>query len=412
MKKTFLLILILSFLLPSCAYNNEKITTKISLEEEINYLPYTFSLETTSELSPLEPKENILLGAYFPYNINYGIKDYESTLSKSMNHYVYEYTLGTEFDTMFILDCISQNKTPFIKVIPKKYDKYNLEQIQSLSNILNGFNVSCYIDLLPSPSQSIYDYDKYKAYFEKSSEILRNEIDNVSIIFTPNSNELFISSEFYPHSSSYDFLGFSYIGNIQNNNERIYSDFFNKFNYVYKNKETTKPIFITTFALSYFSKINNTYYINENINHINNIINTIKENYKRVKGINFYDVNSIINNFDGEKNNIDNYRLTENKKIKDNFYNLINDSVFLEKYEYTDNIEKDKYIYDAILVDDNYYISTEIDSNIYFEQMKHNSNIISYTFNNKNYYRLDDLLYNKQKYNIKIDDYNKTIKLY
>lgn len=412
MKNIPLVIFILSFLMCSCTSTSQQTTTKIILDEP-EIIEYTLSFENTQELNTLEPKEGIVLGAYFPYSIYYGIKEYENVTEKSMNHYVYEYILGTEFDTTFIIDCISKNKIPFIKVIPKSYDKYNLDHIESLSSLLEYLNINCYVELFPSPSDMQYSADNYKDYFEKSSTILKNKNENISIIFTPNSNELFSSYDFYPSHSSYDFLGFNYIGKIlNNNNDNIYEDFFHKFNYVYKNNQYNKPIFITTFAVSHFSLLNNTYYIDENISYTNYIINTLKENYKKVKGINFYDIDSRINTFQGENNYNDNYKITENKKIKDNFQKLITDYAFLEKYEYSKIDKKDKYIYDALLVEDDYYVSTKIDSNVYFEEMKHNEIISSYTFHDKQYYKLNDLFNNTQKYNIKINDTNKTITLY
>lgn len=411
MKKIFLLIFTISFLICSCSNNNEEIKTKLTIEEPKIY-PYTLTFENSKSLSPLESEDGILLGAYFPYDINYGIKDYEKNFPKNMNHYVYEYVLGTEFDTTFILDCIANNKTPFIKTIPKDYNKYNLEQIETLSNILTIFNVDCYIELLPCPSENYYDPEKYKQYFEKSSDILKNNNKNISIVFTPNPDELFSSNDFYPNSESYDFLGFRYIGNILNEEDFLYEGFFDKFNYVYKNKQTDKPIFITTFALSHFSTSNNTYYIDENINYANNIIDTLKKEYKRVKGINFYDIDSRITDFDGEVSNIDNYKITENEKIKNNFYNIIKDDIFLEKYEELNDNEKKSYSYDAILTENNYYVSTEIAYNRHFEQMKHNELYSSYIFDNKSYYKLNDLFDNEQKYNIKIDNIEKKIIIY
>lgn len=412
MKKIFLIIFTLCFLICSCSYNNnEEIATKLAIEDPQIY-PYTFIFENKLELSPLEPEEGILIGTYFPYNLNYGINDYEKHFPKNMNHYVYEYVLGTEFDTTFLLDCIANNKIPFIKAIPKNYDNYNIDQIASLSNIIKTFNINCYIELLPCPSEKYYNPEDYKQYFEKSSELLRNANQNISIIFTPNQDELFIANDFYPSEQSYDFLGFNYIGSILDDEDFLYENFFNKFNYIYKNKHTDKPIFITTFALSHFSKSNSTYYIDESINYFNNIITIIKSDYKRVKGINFYDVNSTITEFLGEYNNIDNYRITENEKIKNNFYEVIKNDIFLEKYEEPTDYQIKSYSYDAVLVENDYYVSTEIADNKHFEQMKHNPISSSYTFDNKDYYKLDDLFNNEQKHTVKVDTINKKIIVY
>lgn len=415
MKKIILFILAVSFLFYGCSsgnYNSQVLNESDNENEQKQDMEeYTFLFEQTDQLNALEPEENILLGAYFPYNIEYGIEKYEQDLPKGMNHYVYEYILGTEFDTTFILDCISKNKIPFIKVIPNNYNKYDTNQIRSLSKILSTFNIGCYIELFPMPSDKQYDHTKYKEYFEESSSILKETNNDNSIIFSPNPNELFDSINFYPSSETYDFLGFNYIGSILNKNEYeyIYEDFFQKFDYVYSSKNITKPIFITTFALSYFSKIDSTYYLDENINYINEIIIKIKDNYKRVKGINFYDVDSRYQNFNGEVLHQDDYRLTENEKIRNNFYELIKDDLFLSEYEASEKLQKNSYMYDAILMDNNYYISSQVLNNKHIEQVQYNETIKTYNFYGNQYYELESLFKDNTNYNIEIDDINKKI---
>lgn len=380
--------------------------TEISIEN--TQIPYTLTFDVTYDLSELENENNIIYGINTRFDDEMRIKDFEEKSSVDANHYVYEYILGTEFDEKFILDCISSGKSAFIRVIPSKYNMYNTQLIYDLCDTLSFYNIQYYIELFPNPSDNISPI-KYIAYFNDASYILKNNIEDLAIIFTPNYENLLLSNDYYPDIASYDFVGFEYIGYIENKDDEIYNDFFNKLDYVYYQNYFKKPIFITTFALSYYSNKYSTYYVYQNIEFINNIFSKINENYYRVKGINFYSIEDSQDFFKNEKYNNDNYSIIENDKIKANFNKLVSSSDFSNKYIENDGVFSKQYIYDAILVDDNYYVNAKILENKYIIKLNYGNSLNSYIFNKKNYINIHNLLEIDGKLSLYVDDSKKHI---
>ncbi len=397
----------ISILLVGCA--KTKVEAPTSLETQT---PYVLSFEQTTKLNTLEPTDGILFGIYFNENYEYMVKDFEPKIVKNPNHYVYEYVLGTTFDTNKIIECIATNRTFYLKIIPNKYSTFNLADISSVANIINAFNIDCYVELFPNPSTKDYSPEIYKDYFEQSSEILKQNENNISIIYTPSKENLTEAEVFCPNFDSFDFVGYEYIGYIQNKNENIYEDFFAKFDYVYKTFQSQKPIFITTFAISNYSNRFNTYYIEESTNYINEVFDKISKDYPRVKGVNFYDINSKDTPFIQNEYNNDDYMLTSNLEILSNFNNLISNEYFLSEL-ITTTTSQDilKYNYDALMVNDEYFVSTDIISNP-FLKIANSNNYIAYDFNGKQYYKLIDLQKDIKNYFVKIDTNNNIIKLH
>ncbi len=415
MKRIFaFFIALIIFIISSCLNTNTIETNYLNSKEEgDSYIPYILKFEQNVKLSTLENEDGILLGAKINTDEDYGIKEFEEKLVKSPNHYVYEYVLGTSFDTNIILDCIAKNKILFLRIIPNKYTVFSLNDISSVANIIDMFNIDCYIELLPNPTLEVYSPENYIGYFEQSSKILKKNDTKVAIIYTPSVEEISETSNFCPSLDSFDFIGYNYIGYIKNSDQYLYEDFFTKFNYVYKAYSDVKPIFITTFALSYYSEKYNTYYTNESITQINTIFETIEKDYERVKAINFYDINSKTVSFKNAKYNEDNYRLTENEKILANFNTLISKNLFKNQIEKNSNVDdKMQFMYDAVMLDDEYYVSENILTNKFLQNLVENKKFIRYNFENASYLKLNDIFYDQNKYFIEIDNLNNYIRIY
>ncbi len=408
MRKKFILPIFLFLIIIFVGCDKEEVE---NADFEITETPYILKFEKVIDYTTLEPSKGMMLGINFNRSMENDVLKYEQSLEKSPSHYVYEYILGTEFDDNYILESIAKNKILYIKLIPSKFNMYNIEEVEKVSEKIKSYNIDCYIELFPNPSTQDYDSEKYKEYFYKSSVILKSNIKNASIIFTPNSNELFSSADFVPDKDCYDFVGFEYVGNINITETEMFNNFYNKFIYIYETYSEEKPIFITTFALSYFSNKENTYYVNENIKFINDLFKDLSENYKRVKGVNFYDIDVKNSPFENKDYNNENYRLTENKKILDNFNTLISNSYFNSEFEQNGQYEKSSALYDALLVDDVYFVSEKVFNNSDIIKMNEKEKFNSYNFGENVYYKMDDLFKNVESYSIDINNSNKIIKL-
>lgn len=313
MKKISSLVIIIIFLfLVSCE------NTKNVIIEENEVLAGSINNATKPITDKNNTKKNkyankIVTGVYSS-DYNYDNNDINTNL------YVYNYILGSDFDESFILECIAKNKTPYICISFSKYNEYDLGAIQQLSRQLSKYYVDCYIELCPSPTYEEYNKEEYIKFFEKSSDIFKTDIKNAYIVFTPSTKNLYTSTDFTPNPDYFDFVGFEYIGYITPDNEgSIYNDFFAKFNYVYKAYENIKPIFITKFAVSHYTEKNHSYYITENIEYMNEVFEILLNDYPKLSGINFYNVDARLNKFDDVTFNEDNYKFTEDNDI---FLNL------------------------------------------------------------------------------------------
>lgn len=412
MKKIFgfLSIFMLTILISCSNELNDKKDTPVSSQEDLKYTQYTLMVEKETPLQTLEPKDAVVLGYKFDKEENYGIKEFEKKVDKKANHYVYEYTLGSEFDTGFLIECIARNKIPFISISASEFNKYDLDEVQKISDIISSFYIDCYIELFPKPTSEMYDYDKYKEHFKNSSEIFKNDIENVSIIYTASTDDLYSSNKFYPDEDYLDFVGFYYIGYILENEDTLFNDFFNKFNYVYKTYSGRKPIFITKFAISHFSLKSHGYYISENIEYTNEIFSKLNSDYKRVKGINILDVDATKYPLDNDIYNDDNYKFTENDKILENMNAILNHNIFLSEYENDEQKDSVKHFYDAYLVDDKFYVVHDIFENDFFADKNFNNQIESTLIDNKKCYSLDEIC-SLYSVNYTVDRINKIISI-
>lgn len=381
-------------------------TSSVSVLPEDVITSHTLVMNVKYRLTSLESSK-ILYGVYTNIDIDNRIKDFEieeiegiSHNNIDANHYVYEYVLGTQFNEEFLLDCIASNKDAYIKVIASDYNKYDIVEIYTLVNELKNYNINYFIELFPNPDNQDSS-NKYVAHFNKSSEIFKKNIKNCAIIFTPNKDELIAQDEYYPNIDAYDFVGYEYVGYI--NDDELYDDFFNKFNYVYYENYLDKPIFITTFAISYYSKIYSTYYVNENISKINEIFDKIENNYYRVKGVNFYNITNSEDFFENDKYIYDNYNIVENEKINENFIKLISSDNFENEYEFKGDIFSEKFTYNAILVNDTYYVDDRILENVYISKMNYDIDENSYIFNKKTFINTKDLFKINENYSVYFD---------
>ncbi len=328
------LCLILVFL-TGCSYIDINSAKEVLPSEMVTPVTKTYekSLGTTYNIfyernipsKKLEPTSGMLLGAYIlaSKNIDYDITTFESRVDKPHNQYVYNYTLGKKFDNSFILKCIARGKTPYIVVNPDLSDRYSLTYIEKLSKDIGFFNVEVFIELYPSPSSNTFDSKDYKLFFENAYNIFSKNIKNVSLVYTPNVEELSEMEAFHPGLKYVDWIGYKYVGTINPNNENIYPDFFTKLDYIYKTYEETNPIIISMYTLSHYTKTNHKYYDNEFLDEIETVYKKLAREYPRVKAINYFDINGLKI---GKSYGNDNYSISENSNISKKYGSILTSS--------------------------------------------------------------------------------------
>lgn len=294
------------------------------------------------------------IGAYIlsDNSINGNIKSFEEKMKFSHSHYLYTYKLGNSFNDEWLYECISNNKTPYIIIKPEDGNYYNLENIENFYNNISRYNSFFFIELYPLEVSKNYDMEKYKTFFNEASKILK-ENEKIAIVFNNFDLSPIDASMFTPDENSYDWVGLSYFGTIK---DGTYPDFYSNLNFIYDSYSSTKPIFISNFAISHYSKTTGTYL--NGIDEINNIYDNLNEKYPRVKGINYININGIRTSKNFSQ---DNFLLTDTKEIYDEYGKTLENNNF--KSNITDEKDKIKsldinlylkaYNYDGILYFDN-----------------------------------------------------------
>lgn len=335
-------------------YNAEQlpVINQLTTEKE-NYALYIE--KSNMEKAKHEPDDGLYLGFYMDQmDENLSIERFESLVSKKHAFYVHNYTLGTAFPESFILNCISKLKTPNIIINPpNEYDPFNKTLLIKTAKEFGKYKTPMFIHFYPNPTN--YNSDEYVSYFKLAYEVFNQYLNDVTFVFSIKTNELLDYRVFYPGDQYVDWIGLNYYEMLNNENKFDNSNFssLEYFYYIFQNK---KPIFISQYAVSNYSDINNTYYTAEASKKITDFYNTVANYYPRIKAINY--INTTKEDLN-QKNKTNNFLVTENKTILNNYKQAIKDDYFLSsiKTGKIDSFINAKSPFDVYKIDRTYYIS-------------------------------------------------------
>lgn len=292
---------------------------------KVNKIDKTYLLhyfEDKYEYSKYEPEEKCYLGAYILSNkkVDYDIKSFENIVEKPHSLYMYNLKSGETILENWILDCISNMKTPYI-VLKIEEDTSELEVL--IENI-SMYNIPVFIQI--STLDVSVDPQKYINFYRNASNLIRTKMPNAAIVWSVESTNVYESLRYYPGDLYVDWIGLEVMkilddkGNYRDDDIEQYIE---QFYYTYQKK---KPLLISKFAISHFTTYDHVYRINEASEEIINMYDCIANKYPRIKGIIYLDFNGL--EVKTKNKSKDNFSVTDNEKMLSTYKSAIGNKRF------------------------------------------------------------------------------------
>jgi hypothetical protein len=340
----------------------EQDNVEVFTKQETKRDPHTLYVESSLEQAKYEPQKGAYLGAYVLANkqLNFSAEAFEELTEKKHAIYLYNMKLDDEFPETWILSCIKNKSTPLVTIKPPNdYNPFDAVKLIEAAKKFGKYDIPIFVSFYPEPSKKGFNPNAYKDYFKKAYNAFSEHAPNTAMIFGVSRDEMIDYKKYYPGDNYVDWVGLNIYEPIQEADGLVYgNDIFEIIDYYYYTFQKTKPIMLTQFGVSYYSSEKKTYFPEQSMKEIQRVYNNIATYYPRIKGIVYMDFNGmgILEGSDLA----DNYSVTEDEKILNEYKNIISSNFFLSNIE-TNNLTKLKdYIkspFEAYYYNDKYYIS-------------------------------------------------------
>ncbi|MCL1936535.1 MAG: hypothetical protein FWF57_09220 [Defluviitaleaceae bacterium] len=276
------------------------------------------------KLAPLEINGRVHSGVHFLIDnnlINSQIENFEQNVGISHTIYTSEFTLGDTINEIWLFELISKSRIPNIILNPRNtLSPFDRNAINILANHLGSLRIPIFIDIFPQARN--FNSIEYVSFFRYAREVFREIAPNVIFIFSINENDILDFWSFYPGHEYVDWVKINHYINADDNLQRwIY-----RLEAFYHSINMYKPIMVS-FGISHFSSKNHTYYTLTTGPKIVEFIDTILNDFKRVRAIIYKDINFIEN--PNENNSTDNFSISENSIVMDYYIQAMSSDIFL-----------------------------------------------------------------------------------
>jgi len=174
-----------------------------------------------------------------------------------------------------------------------------------------------------------------KLYIEKFrlvSKVMKEEAPNVAMVWSPAANPKRNIHDYYPGDEYVDWVGLSiYSVKFFNGDVNSPADQVNpldSLDYVYQAYADRKPIMVSEYGATHFSKAGNTSTVNFAITKMNMLYHGAKLKYPRLKNINWFSLNTLTDSHSAERS-LNNFSLTENSSLFNAYKAMIKDPYYL-----------------------------------------------------------------------------------
>lgn len=275
---------------------NRDESISVDIQYQIKKLPYTVYMQKEIEYSSYEPKKGAYLGAYVLANpeIDFDITKFEEAVGKNIAISIRHYRLGQKFPKQWLLLCLAQNKAPYVVIEPDNIKTpYNTNLLQQVAQQFeNAYGMPVFLEFYPNPKE-FGNPSEYIAYFQLAKEIFSQYVPNAVFVWSVDMEDIYDSILYYPGDDYVDWIGMSMYFPIYKNNEPYVVNVTERLDYFYNMYQNKKPMMISKLAVSHYSKKGHTFYTEEASNLIQYIYSEIAQEYPRIKGINYVDINNI-----------------------------------------------------------------------------------------------------------------------
>ncbi|ADL06956.1 stalk domain-containing protein [Thermosediminibacter oceani] len=291
------------------------------------------------KLAKYEPVEGTYLGAYVYQDtlIKGDMKEFNRLTGKKHASFFLYVGYGQKFPQWWIDQLKEVGAAAHIAWEPNK----GLDQVKD-DEYLRGFARKLKEAGIPVflrfASEMNGDWTAYsgdpKKYIEKwrlVHDVMEQEAPNVMMVWTVFTFPQSTIIKYYPGDEYVDWVGVNIYNVVYHNNnikhKASHEDPLELLDYVYDTFSMRKPIQISEYGATHYTVTDGKYYEDFAIQKITRMYNGIKTRYPRVKSIFYFNVNNLANAPEGRR--INNYAITDNKRILGTYSELIEDPHFL-----------------------------------------------------------------------------------
>jgi hypothetical protein len=320
---------------------------------------FTLFREQDCNLSLYEPESGCLIGAYIQSSIpvNQDLKLFEASVGKEHSFYTYFMKMGQPFPADWVLNCISENKTPNIVITPENIDDpFNTSFLERTAKKISEFYVPVFVHIYPIKAEYGYDTREYINFYKVAAAVFKRYASNAALVWDIDLKDATLAEEYYPGDDYIDWVGLNVYQNIEDKNTNLPDNAdFNHFYYMFQER---KPIFISQLGISHFTKNTYSYHVKESGERFKDFYDSVKNDYPRVKAVNYMDYNGIspVNMPEGENN----YSVTDHEDMTEYYSKAVSGEYFLSEVDFSLRGERVKQLirepYKVNYYDGDYYL--------------------------------------------------------
>ena len=283
-----------------------------------------------------EPNEGCYLGAYIlsDRRVNYNIEDFEKAVKKEHCFYTYHITDEGKFPLIWLMECISEKKTP-IFILTAKISE-DMTRIEKLADSLGEYNVPIFLEI--NTYKEGYEREEYINFFRMASDIVKKKAPNVAVIWGSEASQVYDAMKFYPGDEYVDWVGLTIYERIGSDNtiERYSA----QVEYFYQNFQYKKPIFISGLCVSHYTSYGHIYQNKNAADEINRLYNEIAVRYPRIKAVSYADFNAFETNTQREEK--DDFCLTDSAEMLEAYRESIKNKRFISSLRENEELKEQR----------------------------------------------------------------------
>lgn len=321
----------------------DKLNSELELYIEDNYIP-----AQTTTLQKFEPQFGSYFGAYIEHDTNLEslkaerYNSFNKMVGKQHSVFFTYHKYGNPFPTVFANNVKAAGGALQLALEPSagldavKEDEYLISFAKAAAEADVPIFLRYASEMNGSWVKWHGDPKKYIEKFRLVHDVMEKYAPNVAMVFSPSSDPKQEIAAYYPGDNYVDWVGLSmYSVNYFNGDVKQPADTVNPLDlldYVYELYADKKPIMISEFAATHFSKASNSDATNFSVTKLSMLYNGIKLKYPRVKAVHWFSLNTLVNAHSAERK-LNNFSLTENKKVLAAYSKAVSDPYYLTQVQ-------------------------------------------------------------------------------
>jgi len=315
---------------------------KLNTELEL-YIEDKIPLQSNVALSKFEPAQGLYIGAYIEKDSHLEAKKSEKyrafneLTAKQHGIYFTYHKYGQPFPKVLAANVKAVGGAIQLALEPKTLaDIKNDEYLKQFAKDAQDAGTPIFLRFASEMNGSWVNWNgNPKLYIEKFRlihDVMEQYAPNVAMLWSPAANPKQTINDYYPGDKYVDWVGLSmYSVKYFNGDVKTPADHVNPLDlldYVYEQYADRKPIMVSEYGATHFSKAGNTDTTTFAITKMNMLYSGVKLKYPRVKAINWFSLDTLVNSHSTDRM-LNNFSLTDNVSLLASYSKLIKDPYYL-----------------------------------------------------------------------------------